>query len=121
MIELLFGESEAASMKAAKNKIVAGTVNGPVSVWMAGKKMPPKRPFTGWVEGTADEVVCLGFMLDIGDIKEPADSFYRKKLIDSMYAQDQWNADIGEEHKRPGDIYAAEFLRLKNFLEEGEP
>lgn len=38
MIEILFGESEAGSMKAAKNKIVVGKVNGPVSVWMAGKR-----------------------------------------------------------------------------------
>ena len=38
MIEILFGESEAASMKAAKNKVIIGTVNGPTAVWMAGKK-----------------------------------------------------------------------------------
>ena len=38
MIEILFGESEAASMKAAKNKVVIGTVNGPVAVWTAGKR-----------------------------------------------------------------------------------
>lgn len=43
MIEILFGESEAGSMKAAKNKIVVGKVNGPVSVWMAGKKTPPQK------------------------------------------------------------------------------
>ena len=32
MVEILFGESEAASMKAAKNKIVIGSVDGPTSV-----------------------------------------------------------------------------------------
>lgn len=42
MIEVLFGESEAASMKVAKNKIVIGTTNGPTSVWIAGKKHHPK-------------------------------------------------------------------------------
>ena len=78
MIEVLFGESEAASMKAAKNTIMVEHVNGPTSVWIAGKKTPPERPFAGWVEGTAEEVICLGFMLDIGDIKEPVDSQYRK-------------------------------------------
>ena len=41
MIEILFYESEAASMKAAKNKIVIGAVNGPTSVFAAGKKIPP--------------------------------------------------------------------------------
>ena len=32
MIEVLFGESEAGSMKAAKNEITGGKVNGPTSV-----------------------------------------------------------------------------------------
>ncbi|MCI6061533.1 MAG: hypothetical protein MR729_10355 [Dorea sp.] len=38
MIEILFGESEACAMKAAKNKVVIASVNGPASVWTAGKK-----------------------------------------------------------------------------------
>ena len=38
MIEVLFGDSEAASMKAAKNKIVLGKADGPTSVLIAGKK-----------------------------------------------------------------------------------
>lgn len=36
MIEVLFGESEAASMKAAKSTVIAGHVNGPTSVWATG-------------------------------------------------------------------------------------
>lgn len=122
MIEVLFGESEAGSMKAAKNKIVIGRVDGPTSVWMAGKKRPPERPFAEWVEGTAAEVVCLGFMLDIGDIKEPVDSLYRKNLIYSMYAQDQWEQDeaMEEELKQTADIYVKELSRLKSFLDNGE-
>ncbi len=122
MIEILFGDSEAASMKTAKNKIVIGTVNGPTSVWMAGKKTPPKRPFSGWVEGTPEEVLCLGFMLDVGDIKEPADSPYRKRLIYSMYAQNQWEQDeeMEEELRKAGDIYANELHRLTEFLDNGE-
>ncbi len=55
MIEVLFGDSEAASMKAAKNTVVIGGVNGPTSVWMAGKKKPSENPFAGWVEGTAED------------------------------------------------------------------
>lgn len=122
MIEVLFGESEAASMKAAKNTVVLGAVNGPTSVWMAGKKTPPKRHFAGWVEGTAEEVICLGFMMDVGDIREPADSLYRKELIASMYARNQWEQDEkgGEELQRAGEFYADELLRLKRFLDDGE-
>ena len=52
MIEVLFGESEAASMKAAKTKVILGHASGPTSVWKSGKKTPPERPFSGRVEGT---------------------------------------------------------------------
>lgn len=121
MIEILFGDSEAAAMKVAKNKIVVGRVNGPTAIWAAGKKTPPPKPFTGWVEGTAEEVVCLGFMLDVGDIKEPVDSLYRKNLIYSMYAQNQWEQDEEmEELKKAADGYVKELLRLKKFLDNGE-
>lgn len=39
--------------------------------------MAGERLSAGWIEGSVQEVVCLGFMLDIGDIKEPVDSLYR--------------------------------------------
>lgn len=122
MIEILFGESEAASMKVAKNTMVIGAVNGPTSVFMAGKKVPPQKPFTGWIEGTAEEVICLGFMLDIGDIKKPVDSGYRKELIYSMYAQNQWEQDNewDNEMKKAGEVYISELFRLKQFLDNGE-
>lgn len=122
MIEVLFGESEAGSMKAAKNKIVLSRVNGPVSVWMAGKKTPPQKPFTGWIEGTSEEVICLGFMMDIGNIKEPMESSYRKELICSMLTQGQWGAEDGaeEELKNMGEAYENELQRLINYLDEGE-
>jgi len=123
MIEVLFGESEAGAMKVAKNKIVIGKVDGPTSVFMAGKKKPPEKPFCGWIEGTAEEVICLGFMLDIGDIRESVESSCRRELIYAMYAQDQWAQD--EETKRElrnvGDYYVKELHRLKHFLEDGEP
>ncbi len=122
MIEVLFGESEAASMKAAKNTVVIGGVKRPASVWMAGKKKPPKKPFAGWVEGTAEEVVCLNFMLDIGDIKKPVSSSYRKELIYSLFSQNQYgkSAELEEELKQIGDVYVNELQRLIQFLEDGE-
>ena len=122
MIEVLFGESEAAAMKVAKNKIVVGTVDGPTSVWIAGKKRPPQRTFTGWIEGTPEEVICLGFLMDIGDIKEPMESAYRKELIYSMYAQNQWKQDeeIEKELKKAGDVYIQELQCLIHFLDQGE-
>ena len=122
MIEVLFGESEAASMKAAKSMKIVGYVNGPTSVLVTGKETPPERTFAGWVEGTSEDVVCLGFMLDIGNIKEPIDSPYRKNLIYSMYAQNQYvkNPEIDQELKLTGEVYLNELLRLKEYLENGE-
>lgn len=95
MIEVLFGESEAGSMKAAKS---------------------------GWIEGTSEEVVCLGFMLDIGNIKEETDSEYRKNLVYSMYAQEQWGSDedIDAELQKAGEHYCNELQRLHNYLRDGE-
>lgn len=122
MIEVLFGESEAASMKAAKSTVIASHVNGPTSVWRVGKKTPPEETFSGWVEGTAEEVICLSFMLDIGNIKEPVESQYRKNLIYSMYMQNQYgeNSEMNEELKLAGEVYSNELLRLKKYLEAGE-
>ncbi len=122
MIEVLFGESEAASMKAAKNTVVIGGADGPTSVWMAGKKKPPEKPFAGWVEGTAEEVICLGFLLDVGDVKMPVDSSYRKELIYSLFSQNLYGRSLEweEELKQVGDVYVNELHRLIQFLEDGE-
>lgn len=122
MIEVLFGESEAASMKVAKNKIVSIRSDGPTAFFLAGKKTPPKRESAGWIEGTAGEVICLGFMLDIGDLRESVDSEYRKNLIYSMLNQGQWssNPEIEQELQEGAGLYARELERLKTFIEAGE-
>lgn len=114
MIEILFGDSEAASMKVAKAKNKKGD-------WSA-EAITKKKSFGGELTGTPGEVVCLGFMLDIGNIKEPADSLYRKELIYSMYAQNQWGQDEerDKELKEAGEIYIGELSRLKKFLDNGE-
>lgn len=122
MIEVLFAESESGSMKAAKSTILKWETGGPTSVFLAGKKKPPKREHTGWIEGTSEEVICLGFMLDIGNIQEEIDSLYRKKLIYDMYAQEQWGKDLemDMELRSLAEIYVREMQRLKEYLEEGE-
>ena len=122
MIEVLFGESEACAMKAAKSTIITSKVDGPTAIWTAGKKKPPVRENCGWIEGTAEEVVCLGFLLDIGDIKEEVSSEYRKHLIHSMYAQELWGRDenADAELMQLCDCYCAEMEHLKAYLAEGE-
>lgn len=91
MIEVLFSEGEAGSMKLAKQ--------------------------SNFLPGKIEEVICLDFMLDIGDIRKSIDSQYRKDLICSMYFQGQYG-DIG--HEEVGDIYVQELLRLKKYLDNGK-
>ena len=106
MVEILFGESSAGSMKAAKCENVK---------YKNGKPL--------WIQGSSDEVICLGFMLDMGYIGEAVDSQYRKDFIYSMYAQNQWEQDEEYENelKKLGNVYAGELARLIRFLEGGEP
>ncbi|MCM1268452.1 MAG: DUF1835 domain-containing protein [Bacteroidales bacterium] len=121
MIEVLFGESEAASMKAAKNTVITMKADGPTAVWTVGKKKLPEKENCGWIEGTAEEVICLGFLLDVGDIRESADSDYRRHMIYSMYAQKQWKkgGEMDTELMQPGDHYCAEMERLEAYLADG--
>ena len=106
MVEILFGESSAGSMKAAKCENVECKNGQPL-----------------WIQGSSDEVICLGFMLDMGYIGEVVDSQYRKDFIYSMYAKNQWEQDeeYDNELKKLGDVYAGELVRLIRFLEGGEP
>lgn len=121
MIEVLFGESEAASMKVAKNTIICGKTDGPTSIWIAGKKKPPKREHTGWIEGSPAEVINLGFLLDIGDITKEIDSDYRKNLIYSLYVQHAWTQDenMDRELKQIGNVYCKNFQKLCEYISEG--
>lgn len=94
MIEVLFGKSEAASMKAAKSRVSIVHADGPTAVFCAGKKKLLEREHCGWVEGMADEVICLDYALDQGNLKQ------RIKEIETRCP--------------------AELLRLKEYLSDGE-
>lgn len=122
MIEVLFGESEAGAMKAAKNKIISMVSDGPTAYFCAGRKKPPQKERGEWIEGTSDEVICLGFMLDIGELNQDICGEYRKNLIYSILNQGQWDSDseIDKEFREAGNVYIRELERLKAFLETGE-
>lgn len=125
MIEVLFGESEAASMKVAKNTVISIKEDGPTSIFIAGKKQPPSHESFGWIEGTSADVICLGFQLDIGDIQEEPDSSYRKNLLSSLYSYCQIPTphpeELQAELEQQSSRFGRELRRLIHFLEEGEP
>lgn len=125
MLEVLFGESEAASMRFAKSSMFAGQADEPTAAAGAGRETPLQSGPAGERSGTAKEVSCLAFGLDVGDIREPLDGPYRQKLIYAMRAGDHALArkypEIDAEWRRAGEVCAGELRRLKSHLEKGEP
>lgn len=95
MIEVLFGEADAGAMKIAKEK--------------------------GFIAGNSDSVICLAFMLDIGDIYKSVNSSYRKELIYNMYTQNNNHKEYLDEIKKAVHLYDNEQRRLLDFISEGEP
>jgi hypothetical protein len=123
MIEVMFGDSEGGAMKMAKNYKKPDFNNG--SIGWFGKK-PSKEEFDKMFEGKAvggnsSEVVCLPFMLDIGDINMPIDSEYRKNLIMEMYTINGRD-DIStiKALEEAWDKYLKEIERLKNYASKGD-
>lgn len=123
MIEVLFGESEAGSMKVAKSKpnILSHHSNGP-TVIIGSPLVSVEDDVITWIPGNSEEVICLGLMLDVGDIKQEVSSKYRKNLIFSLLYQEQWGKDeeLSKELIETGNVYLEELERLKRYIENGE-
>lgn len=124
MIEVVFGESEGGAMKVAKNYKKPYDKKGPTA-WF-GKK-PSKEEIDKMFEGEAvggdsSEVVCIPFMLDIGDITLPVDSDYRKNLILDMYTINGWEdkSKAWAELEEAWGNYIGEIERLKFYAKQGE-
>ncbi len=94
MIEVMFGESEAGAMKVAlhNDKALGG------------------------------DVVCLGSLLDIGDIQKSVFGKYRANLLYNLYYQEQYGEDSDSkvELKRLCSVYSNEYDRLVGYLKKGE-
>ncbi|SNS73977.1 protein of unknown function [Anaerovirgula multivorans] len=123
MIEVMFGESEGGAMKMAKNYQKPDFNNG-TTAWF-GKK-PTKDEFDKMFDGKAvggnsSEVLCIPFMLDIGDINVPIESEYRKKLILDMYTINGWDdKSTLEDLEKAWKKYLDEIGRLKNYAAQGK-
>lgn len=123
MIEVMFGESEGGAMKVAKNYQKPDFNRGTIG-WI-GKK-PSKEEFDKMFDGKAvggksSEVVCIPFLLDIGDITVPIESDYRKNLMLDLYTI----SGFGDDNTRKSladawDKYLKEIEKLKNYASQGE-
>ena len=89
MIEVLFGYSEAESLKVAK----------------------PRKE--------SKKVICLGYLLDIGDIQKAPDSAYRQELIASLCEPDRQRQEAFR--KKLAAYQTVETSRLAEYIEAGEP
>lgn len=120
MIEVLFGESEAAAMKIAKNfqnttSIISGEFreekNHEFHITEGGKP----------ISGNSKQVICIPFMLDIGDNSYPIDSEYRKNLILNFYTMNTKNKpEVLKELEGCWSIYLNEIERLKHYAAQGQ-
>lgn len=122
MVEVLFGEAEVGSMKVAKRgRRIFKQADEPMSA--IGNKVVVGKQSAKGLKGNLKEVICLGFQLDIGNIKETVDSRYRKELIYSMHAPEQWGKNPKKDDKSSalGNFYISELFRLKEYLRQGEP
>ncbi|MEY8426403.1 DUF3658 domain-containing protein [Lachnospiraceae bacterium 46-15] len=122
MIEVMFGESEAGAMKCAKSRkaIISGE-DGPTAVFGNADLLPSREAWIP-IPGHAGEVICLAYMLDIGDIRETFDSKYRQELILSMYLQSGWNdsQEYINELREGIQRNIREYCRLLDFIQKGE-
>lgn len=132
MIEILFGESEGGGMKVAKHYKRPNCHSASAIGWI-GDKEPTKEEFDQMKEafekkqegkavgGSSSEVICLPFQLDIGDIRVPVDSKYRKELILELYTMNGiefW--DSLQWFEEAWGKYLRELERLKTFAAGGE-
>ncbi|MBS4960066.1 MAG: DUF1835 domain-containing protein [Clostridiales bacterium] len=100
MIEVVFGESEAALIRQSQ-----------LDHFLVRHKTE------------AEDVICLGWMMEIGDIQQEATSPYRQNLIFSMCPQNQWKhrPEIIEEFRNLGKKYNDEFQKLVHLLSLDHP
>lgn len=81
MLEVVFSDSTKGSMRAAKNynkknMIISGAIG---YIGKKPSKMELEKQFEGQaVEGSSNDVVCIGLNMDIGDIQNEIDSEERK-------------------------------------------
>ena len=89
MLEVLFSDSEKGSMKVAKNYNVKNMLSGAVSY--IGKKLTKaelEKHFEGKaVGGNSQDVVNIGFSLDIGDISDAIDGNERQNIFRKVWGR----------------------------------
>lgn len=117
MIELLFRENEALSIKMAKDVQKSW-------IWTEDKLSEEgfnQIDYGQSVEGKIEDVISLPFMLDIGSINVPLDSDYRKNLfLKDTLINGINEADSIERIEQSWKKSLDEFKKLKEYASKGE-
>jgi len=89
MLEVLFSDSEKGSMKVAKNHYVNNMLSGAVSyIGEKPTKAELEKHFEGQaVGGNSQDVVNIGFFLDIGDISGEIDGNERQNIFRKVWGR----------------------------------
>jgi hypothetical protein len=89
MLEVLFSDSEKGSMKVAKNYNVKNMLSGAVSyIGEKPTKAELEKHFEGQaVGGNSQDVVSIGFSLDIGDISGEIDGNERQNIFRKVWGR----------------------------------
>lgn len=114
MIELVFKESEALSLKLAKN-------DGELCKWNRDKVSEESFNQVNdgqSVGGNVEDVIVIPFMLDVGKINVPIESDYRKKLLLDLSLIHRIDETASMEQIWKG--YLDELKKLKIYAQKGE-
>lgn len=126
MIEILFGRSEAESMMHVKrptdflqNKTDEQEQEQDTRI--CSTRSSVRRQPT-WIEGSPEEVICLGFMLDVGYLEGGIESAHRKNIHRVMHFYGKWRNDeeVNNELLARGAEYCNAWKKLEELLRAGE-
>ncbi|MBS5883879.1 DUF3658 domain-containing protein [Clostridium sp.] len=122
MIEVVFRESEGGILKIAKKHYRSNYDDEAISYFEneSNKEKNNKTSNSKSISNNISKVICIPFMLDIGDISIPITSEYRRNLILNMYTingiENEDTLEFGELWKR----YVTEIKKLEEYAAKGE-
>ncbi|GKX28823.1 hypothetical protein SH1V18_13030 [Vallitalea longa] len=99
MLEVVFSSSTKGSMKIAKNYKETSNISGPIIyIGEKPKKVERKKHFEGKaIGGSSEDVVCIGFNLDIGDISGELNGIERRNIFQPL--EEEFYTDNNEQER----------------------
>lgn len=94
MLEIVFNDSEKAALKIAKNRFRGATDN----IDKKSSKTELDKPFEDQAIGrSSQDVICIGFSFDIGDISGEIDGIERQNVFSKVWGRFNFNKKDQEQ------------------------